>query len=69
MSMHFPLEVERKLERYSDFCVRRRVGGSGTLGESHMASTDDLLLNDSKEELEDQKEREVHPTIQALKMQ
>ena len=34
-----------------------------------MVSSDDLLLNDSKEELDDEKDNEIQPTKKVLKMQ
>jgi hypothetical protein len=69
LTLSFPREVERKLERYADFSVKRRTDGHQFSGDINMVSSDDLLLNDSKEELDDEKENEIQPTKKVLKMQ
>jgi len=61
--------VERKLESYADFCVRKKTTGSVGFEETNTASNEDLLLNDSKDELEDGKDTEVQPTKKVLKIQ
>lgn len=69
MSLNFPKEVEKKLEKYSDFSVKRKAGGVNFPSDMNVPSSDDLLLNDSKVDLDENKESEMQPTRKVLKMQ
>jgi hypothetical protein len=69
VTLHFPADLDRKLEKYADGIVNKRSYTTVCFGEVNMASTDDLLLNEDVKSSKTFGEAEILPTRKILKMQ